>query len=548
VSVRIIALGGFQEVGKNLIGIEDDHDIFLIDCGLMFPEGEMLGVDIVIPDVAYLLEKKDKLRAILLTHGHEDHIGALPYVLPELGHVPIYGSTLTLGLVEAKLADARMKCPPLNEMSPDNRLKLGEMEIEFLRVGHSFPDSFGLCIRTPHGTIVHTSDFKFDQLPLSGQPANYGRFAEIGAEGVDVLISDSTNSEKLGFTPSEKIIEPTFEDIFTKHKGRIFVATFASNVHRVQYVVDFAARHGRCVALAGRSMETVVDIAQDLGYLDVPEGILVPLRVAAEMPREQVTVLTTGAQGEPLSALTRMAAEEHPRIQIEPGDCVIISASPIPGNEDEVHRTINRLCRLGANVIYHSIATVHVSGHGNREDLKMMLNLTRPKFVLPWHGEARMVMNYRTLAAEVGFDSSRIFELDLGDVVELENHNLRKVASVEAGAVLVDGLGDVDEVVLRDRRHLAQDGVVIISVSLDHSTGEVLTGPELITRGFIDEEYYADLLAEGRELLLSTIKRHYGSPGREVGDIRLEIRRNLGKFLAKAISRHPMIIPAIVEV
>ncbi len=461
--LKIIPLGGLGEIGKNIMVLRYKDDMIVIDGGLSFPDDEMLGIDLVIPDITYLVENKEHIKAIILTHGHEDHIGGLPYILRQI-NVPVYGTKLTLGLLDAKLKESNYADHVKTHcISAGDVIKLGIFQIEFIRVSHSIADAVALGIKTPVGTIVHTGDFKFDQTPLNNQFIDYHKFAELGKAGVLVLMSDSTNAERPGYTFSERVVADTFDETFRNAKERIIIASFASNIHRIQLTISTAARYNRRVAVVGRSMVNVVSIASELGYLEIPEGTLIDLDEILQLPKDKIVILTTGSQGEPMSALTRMAMRDHKRVEIIPGDTVIISASPIPGNEKMVYRTIDHLFRQGAEVIYESVSGVHVSGHASQEELKLMLNLVKPKFFIPVHGEYRHLIKHAQLARDVGIPSENIFVVENGQILEFNRQRGSVAGRVTAGRVLVDGLGvgDVGNIVLRDRRLLSQDGLVI---------------------------------------------------------------------------------------
>jgi len=548
--VRIIPLGGVSEIGKNMTAIEYDGKILVIDCGLKFPDDEMLGVDIVIPDVTYLLERKGDIEGIILTHGHEDHIGALPYVLRQM-NVPIWGSKLTLGILKPKLDEHKLTdVVDTHEIEVGDRVIIGSFDVDTIRVSHSIPDGFGLAIRLPVGTIVHTGDFKFDQTPVDGKPADFSKFARIGAEGVLALMCDSTNVEKPGFVQSEQVVGGMFEQVFSKAMGKIIVATFASNINRIQQVIDTAARFGRKVAVAGRSMAQNIEIAERLGYLSIPEGTLIRLEDIPSLFPVEVVVMTTGSQGEPLSALTRIATNDHKKVKVDKGDTVIISATPIPGNEDLVSRTINRLFSRGAKVIYDGTPPVHVSGHANRDELKLMLNLTRPKYVIPVHGEPRHIARFRELATEMCIPAENVFGLEVGNVLEIDEDGARLNGSVTSGDVLVDGIGvgDVGDIVLRDRRHLAYDGVFIIVASIDAETGELVAGPDIISRGFIYMEEAEELIEEARQVVLSTLDNLTVDAATELSTVKSDVRSAVAKLLYSRTHRRPMVIPIIMEI
>ena len=548
--VRIIPLGGVCEIGKNMTAIEYDDQILVVDCGLMFPDDEMLGVDIVIPDITYLLENADRVQGILLTHGHEDHIGALPYVLRQI-NLPLWGTKLTLGFVKSKLEEYKLlDSTELNEVGIGERFNIGLFDIETIRVSHSIPDGFGFAVRLPIGTIVHTGDFKFDQTPVDGKVADFTKFAQLGSEGVMLLMSDCTNVERSGYVASEKIVGSMFEEVFSQAMGKIIVATFASNINRIQQVFNTAARFGRKVAIVGRSMAQNTEIAERLGYLNIPEGTKIRLDEIADKYPVEVVVMTTGSQGEPLSALTRIAMNDHKHVKADPGDTVIISATPIPGNEDLVARTINRLFKRGANVIYDAVAPVHVSGHANRGELKLMLNLTQPKYVIPVHGEYRHVARYKELAKEMGMPAENAFAMEVGDVLEISADSAGIVDKVTSGIVLVDGIGvgDVGDIVLRDRRHLAFDGVFIIVLSIDQTTGSIVAGPDIISRGFIYMEEAEELIEEAKQVILSTVEGLTLDAVTEWSTAKADVRSAVAKLLYARTHRRPMVIPIVMEI
>ncbi|AIQ69368.1 MULTISPECIES: ribonuclease J [Paenibacillus] len=550
--LTIFALGGVGEIGKNMYVVQYGNDIVVVDAGLKFPEEDMLGIDIVIPDISYLTENRDKVRGIVLTHGHEDHIGGLSYVLKNL-NVPVYGTRLTLGLVENKLKEANLlgetKRILINE---DSEIELGSsLKVTFFRTNHSIPDSVGVCIETPEGNVVHTGDFKFDHTPVNGQFANLHRMAEIGQRGVLALMSDSTNAEKPGFTPSEKNVGIVLEDIFRKAEQRVVVATFASNVHRIQQVVNAAESTGRKITVIGRSMVNVVSIASELGYLHVPDGMLIEPEEMNRMAGNRVVVLCTGSQGEPMSALTRMARSSHRKVDILPGDTVIIAATPVPGNEKYVGRTIDELFRLGANVIYSgSNSGVHVSGHGSQEELKLMLNLMKPKYFLPIHGEFRMQRRHALLAESVGVEPANIFITELGEVIEISGGSARRAGKVTAGNVLIDGLGvgDVGNIVLRDRKLLSQDGILVVVVTLSKQNGAIVSGPDIISRGFVYVRESEGLLDEANRIVSGTLQRLMSEKVNEWASLKTSVKDSLGRFLYEQTRRRPMILPIIMEV
>lgn len=550
--LTIFALGGVGEIGKNMYVVQYDNDIVVIDSGLKFPEEDMLGIDIVIPDISYLLENKDKVRGILITHGHEDHIGGLPYVLKHL-NVPVYGTKLTLGLIETKLKEAGL----LGEtkrilINADSEIKMGTMTATFFKTNHSIPDSVGVCLETPEGNVVHTGDFKFDQTPVNDQYADLYRMAEIGKKGVLALLSDSTNAERPGYTGSEKSVGITIEEVFRKARQRVVLATFASNIHRVQQVIDAAYATNRKLTVIGRSMVNVVTIASELGYLRVPDGILIEPEEVNRLAADRVVILCTGSQGEPMSALTRMARSTHRKVDILPGDTVVIAATPIPGNERYVGRTVDELFRLGAHVIYGpgSVTGVHVSGHGSQEELKLMLNLMKPKYFIPIHGEYRMLRLHGQLAESVGMDKEDIFIIDNGDTVEIQNGVARKAGKVQAGNILIDGLGvgDVGNIVLRDRKLLSQDGILVVVVTLSKQEGTILSGPDIISRGFVYVRESEGLLDEANRIVTNTLNKLMNDNVNEWASLKTHVKDALGRFLYEQTRRRPMILPIIMEV
>ena len=547
--VQIIPLGGLGEIGKNMTVFRYGDDIILIDAGLMFPEDDMLGIDLVIPDITYLLENKDKVKAIFLTHGHEDHIGALPYVLKQID-VPVYGTALTLGILQGRLRENNVSDNNLVTIKPGDKINVGAFNLEFIRVNHSIPDAISIVIKTPIGTIIHTGDFKFDQTPVDGQVTQFNKFAEFGDEGVLALLADSTNAERPGFTQSEKMVGQTFDDEFRYARNRIIVATFSSNVHRIQQVVDSAVKYKRKVAVIGRSMINVVNIAMELGYLRIPEGVLIDIDETNNYTSDQIVIITTGSQGEPMSALTRMAMNDHKKVDIMPGDTVIISATPIPGNEKLVARTIDHLYKLGADVIYEKSNGVHVSGHASQEEIKLMHNLVRPKYFIPVHGEYRHLIKHANLAKDLGMPSENIVIAENGSVIEISNNGIGINGKIQSGKVLVDGLGvgDVGNIVLRDRRQLSQDGIMIVVVTIDHETCHVVSGPDIVSRGFVYVREAEDLMEEAREKVLSALERCENNGVSEWSMIKSTIRDNLGRFLYERTRRRPMILPIIMEI
>jgi ribonuclease J len=549
-ALKVIPLGGLGAIGKNMMVLEYGEAMIVVDAGLMFPDDEMLGIDLVLPDYSYIVENKHRVLGIILTHGHEDHVGALPYLLKEVD-TPVYGTKLTLGLVNSKLGEHGLQGKvSLNEISSAKPLKLGPFNVEFLEVSHSIPDGVGLGIHTPVGTIVHTGDFKLDQTPIDFRPTAMQRFAELGSKGVLLLLSDSTNADTPGFTTPERNVGRAFESIFALAPGRVIVASFASHIHRIQQVMDTASRHGRSLAVIGRSMVKNVNIAQNLGYLNVPDGLLIKPHDVGLLPADRVTILSTGSQGEPLSALARMASRDHPLVEIVKGDTVVISARAVPGNETSVYRTIDRLFAAGARVIYESSAGVHVSGHAAAEELKVMLNLVRPKYFMPVHGEHRHMHFHAELARATGIPAENVFLLENGQVLELGANGASINGQVQAGMVLVDGfaMGDFRDLVLRDRQHLASDGLVIIVVARSSQDGRIVGEPEVVFRGFAHAGDLDELTEKAKKRVLEALG---GADMTNVSDITVvknRVHDVLQKFLRKEVGRRPMVLPVIVEV
>ncbi len=548
----IFALGGVGEIGKNMYVIQYGEDIVVVDSGLKFPEEDMLGIDLVVPDVSYLIERKDQVQGILLTHGHEDHIGGLPYVLKQL-NVPIYGTKLTLGLVEMKLKEENLLgITKRNLINADSKLKLGTITASFFRTNHSIPDSLGVALETPEGVVVHTGDFKFDQTPVNEQYADLHRMAEIGKKGVLALLSDSTNSERPGYTGSERTVGVEIEEVFRKAQQRVIIATFASNIHRIQQVMDAAMSTNRKVVVVGRSMVNVVSIANELGYLNIPEGMLIEPEEINKYAADRIAVLSTGSQGEPMSALTRMARATHRKVEILPGDTVIIAATPIPGNERYVGRTVDELFRIGAHVIYgpSSITGVHVSGHGSQEELKLMLNIMRPKYFIPIHGEYRMLRQHGILAEAVGVAKEDIFIVENGESIEILNGIATRGAKIQSGNILIDGLGigDVGNIVLRDRKLLSQDGILVVVVTISRQDSKILSGPDIISRGFVYVRESEGLMDEANRIVVSTLTRLMNENINEWTSLKNNVKEVLGRFLYDQTRRRPMILPIIMEV
>lgn len=547
--LQIIPLGGLGEIGKNMLAIKYQDTIVVIDAGLMFPEDELLGIDVVIPDISYLVENKEKVKGIFLTHGHEDHVGALPYVLREL-NPPIYGSRLTLGIVSGKLKEQNMNNVQLNVVRPRDRIKAGPMEVEFFRVSHSIPDCMGIAIHTPVGVILHTGDIKIDQTPVDGQVTDFIKMAELGENGVLVMMSDSTNADRPGFTMSEKLVGSTFDELFGKCAGRIIVTTFASNIHRIQQVVTTADKYGRKVAIVGRSMVNNVKISNELGYINLPDNILIEMEEINNYPPEKLVIVTTGSQGEPMSALTRMATADHRWVGIMPGDTVIISATPIPGNEKLVSRTIDLLFKQGAVVVYERDAGVHVSGHAAQEELKLLLNMIKPRYFIPVHGEYRHLIKHAQLAENLGIPRSRIFVAENGQVIEIGRKKANIAGKVTAGKVLVDGLGvgDVGNIVIRDRKQLSQDGIMIVVVTIDKDSGDVVAGPDIVTRGFVYVRESEELIENAKMKVKEALDVCSRKNITEWAVIKSQVREKLGKHLYEKTGRRPMILPIIMEV
>lgn len=547
--LRIIPLGGLGEIGLNMTVYESGEDIIIVDCGLMFPEPSMLGIDLVIPDISYLRDRIDRIRGIFLTHGHEDHIGALPYVLQDM-NPPIIGTALTLGFVREKLKeydlDSRVD---LRIAKPRDTITLGAFTVELIRVTHSIVDGCGFAIRSPEGVVIHTGDFKLDQTPVDGELTDLATLARYGDEGVLALLSDSTNIEREGFTLSERLVGEAFDEIFPLCPGRIIVAAFSSNIHRVQQVVDAAARCGRKVLLNGRSMLANVQIARELGYLDIPDTILMDLKELPRLPKEEVCMITTGSQGEPMSALTRIAMDDHKQIKLEKGDTVILSSRFIPGNEKTISDLINHLYRRGAEVYHEKVSEVHVSGHASQEELKLMINLVRPRFFVPLHGEYRHLVKHLQLARKVGIDEERCILAVNGDIISFAGGIGAITGAAESGRVFVDGkgIGDVGEIVLKDRRHLSEDGMVVVIIAINQANGEIIYGPDIVSRGFVFEDESQEYLDETRKIVLDALAGVNLEVMADLNEVKMEVRRILRRFFNKTIERRPVILPLILE-
>jgi ribonuclease J len=549
-SVKIIPLGGVGSVGKNMTAVEYDDTIVVIDCGLMFPEDEMVGVDLVLPDIRYLLDRKDDVAAIVLTHGHEDHIGALPYLLPLL-NVPLYGTPLTMGFVRAKLREHRLhNKAEMNIIEPGTVTRLGPLAFEYVPVTHSIPDSVAIAVHTPIGTILHTGDYKFDPTPVTGQPTDTGKLAELGHDGVLALLSDCVRVESPGWTPSEKAVGEAFDRVFEQAQGRIIVTSFASNISRVQLAIATGHRHGRRAAIVGRSMENNTHVAAELGHFSVPDDSLRPIDEVNGLPFHRALFVTTGSQGEPNSVLSRIANGDHRQIQLEAGDTVIFSATPVPGNEEAVSRTINKLFKQGATVVYGRRELVHVSGHSSADELRLMINLTRPRYVVPLHGDYRHMALYGRIAQETGVPRENILIPDLGTVIEFDEDGGGRISgSVPAGSVFVDGIsvGEVDHVILRDRRLLSRDGIFVVVAAVELDTGQVVAGPDIVTRGFVDVREAGELLEGARE----RVRRVCEASAHGLTDwnyLHQKIKDALGPYLYELTGRRPMIMPLIMEV
>lgn len=548
--LKIIPLGGLDEIGKNLTVFEFGNDIVVLDCGMAFPDDTMPGIDMVIPDITYLEKRRDKIRGIVLTHGHEDHIGGIPYFLKKI-NVPIYGTRLTLGLVECKLKEHHLLSKTkLVRVKSGDTVKLGAFKAEFIHTNHSIADAVAIALHTPIGVVLHSGDFKIDSTPIEGGMLDVARFGELGKKGVLALLSDSTNVERPGFTMSEATVGDTFDELFRGCDKRIIVATFASNIHRVQQIINAAYRYGRKVAVSGRSMENVVEVATNLGYMTMPEGVLISIDDIKKYRPNQLCIITTGSQGEAMSALSRMAFSDHKKVEIVRGDMVIVSASPIPGNERAISNVINELFRKGAEVIYKSLENVHVSGHACQEELKLLISLAKPKFFIPVHGEYRHLKLHAALAERVGINPKNIVHPEIGRVIELGPNSIRQSSTVPSGVVLIDGLGvgDVGNIVLRDRKHLAEDGIIIVVVTLAKKTGEILSGPDVLSRGFVYVRESEDLMEEAKLVALTALEKCASKKVTDWVGLKNSLKTAMSDFVYAKTKRKPMILPVIMEV
>lgn len=549
-NLKIIPLGGLEEIGKNITVFEYDDEIVLVDCGLEFPEDNMLGVDLVIPDVTYLEKNKEKIRGLVITHGHEDHIGSIPYVLKQVD-MPIYATKLTIGLIKNKLEEHKLlRKTKLKIVEQGQTINFGKIKVEFIRSCHSIPDSVMLAIHTPVGTVMHTGDFKIDHTPIDGKLMDLGRIAEIGNKGVLALMSDSTNSERKGYTMSESSVGEVFDKLFLNCTKRIVVATFASNVHRVQQIVNSAVKYGRKVAVCGRSMINMIDTARSIGYIDVPENVFIDIDLIKNYTDEQLVILTTGSQGETMSALTRMAIGEHRKVVITPNDKIIISATPIPGNEKLVSKVIDDLMKIGAEVVYSSLEAIHVSGHACQEEQKLILALVKPKYFIPVHGEYRQLMAHEETAKKMGIPEENIFIMKNGRVLELNENEAKLTTSVPSGKILVDGLGvgDVGNIVLRDRQHLSQDGLIIIVMTMDSASGEIVSGPDVISRGFVYVRESENLMDDVKKVIREEVRKCEDKKITDWSTIKSTLKENLRDYIFQKTKRNPMILPIIMEV
>ncbi|MBR2452447.1 MAG: ribonuclease J [Clostridia bacterium] len=548
--IKITPLGGLHEIGKNMTVFEYGSDLLILDAGLAFPDDDMLGIDMVIPDITYLQKHKNRIRGIILTHGHEDHIGAIPYVLKEF-NVPVYGTKLTLGILKNKLEEhGILNSAKLNVVNPGETFKLGDFKVEFIRSNHSIADAVAVAFHTPAGVVLHTGDFKIDSTPINGEMIDLRRIGELGKQGVLLLMSDSTNAERRGYTMSESTVGATFDNVFENCNKRIFVATFASNIHRVQQIINAAVKYGRKVAVSGRSMENVLTAAIELGYMDIPKNTLIKLDEIGRYSKEQLVIVTTGSQGETMSALSRMAYSGHKKVNIEADDLVIISASPIPGNEKAISNVINELLKHGAEVIYESLADVHVSGHACQEELKIILALAKPRFFMPVHGEFKHLSRHRDLALQMGMKSKDVFMMENGNVLEVSANDAKITGTVPSGKVLVDGLGvgDVGSIVLRDRKHLSEDGLIVVVMTIDHASQTVVAGPDIISRGFVYVRESEDLMDSMRIKTADIVNTCLDNNTLDWASLKSHVKNELGAFIFSKTKRKPMILPVIMDI
>ena len=549
-SLKIIPLGGLDEIGKNITIFEYGNEIVLVDCGLEFPEDDMLGVDLVIPDVTYLEKNKEKIKGMVITHGHEDHIGAIPYVLKQI-NIPIYATKLTMGLIKNKLEEHKLlNSAKLFTVDQGQTINFGNIKVELIRSNHSIPDAVMLAIHTPQGVVLHTGDFKVDFTPIDDKVMDLGRIAELGNKGIIALMSDSTNSERKGYTMSESTVGDVFDRLFQNNKKRIVVATFASNVHRVQQIVNLAEKYGRKIAVCGRSMINMIETARELGYIDAPENMFIDIDMIKNYTDEQLVIITTGSQGETMSALTRMAAGEHKKVVITPNDMVIISATPIPGNEKLVSNVINDLMQIGAEVIYSALEAIHVSGHACQEEQKLIISLAKPKFFIPVHGEYRQLRAHAETAKQMGIPAENIFILENGKTLEINKKHAKITNSVPSGKILVDGLGvgDVGNIVLRDRQHLSQDGLIVIVMGMDSNTGEIVSGPDVVSRGFVYVRESETLMDDLKKVIRQEVKTFEEDGIRDWATIKSTLKDDLRDYIFQRTKRNPMILPIILEV
>ena len=548
--IKIIPLGGLGEVGKNITAFEYEEEIVIIDCGLAFPDEDLYGIDLVIPDVSYLLKNKDKVKGFFITHGHEDHIGALPYILKQI-NAPIYATKLTMGLIESKLVEhSILNDCTLNRVKAGDIVEIGSFQMEFIRTNHSIADSCSIALHTPVGIIVHTGDFKVDFTPIDGEVIDLQRYAQLGKKGVVLLMAESTNALQKGYTMSEKTVGETLESLFNKASGRVIVATFASNIHRVQQIANASVKNGRKIAFSGRSMEKISEVARTLGYLFIPEDMIIDLNDIKKYSNERITIITTGSQGEPMAALSRIASGTHRSIQIEKGDTVIISATPIPGNQKAVSNVINDLTEKGADVIYNAIRDIHVSGHACEQELRLIHALLKPKFFMPIHGEYKHLIGHAKIAENMGIDKSNIFVLETGDILELARTKAQIAGKVPSGRILIDGIGvgDVGNVVLRDRKNLAEDGIITVVIAIDRQNKTILSGPDIITRGFVYVRDSEQLIRDIRAIVIKSVERCFNNNITQWSDIRNTIRREIDNFVYTKMKRKPMILPVITEI